>query len=485
MQALVSPKKPILFLNVLICKIDLYADITSKDIGSTRTSIDSQNDPNSRNTSPSGWNQEVMNLFSQNSALLPSDITVPEMPQIYKRSHQNDEKIRNKEREMLMKQLEKFDENVKHAILLSKDKELKSDFYRKLEILADRIHIYRNIFYTRKPVFDQTMKAEDNVKLKRGSKSPSKRVRFRNSNSKKLPVIGHRTSHSDLTFLDSSKKRSMNNKYKHLLQDGFDKMMKEVIKEEGILSEKGRQSVRRMYKTSSFEENLNLLSKVEDQRKKFPEIIPPFKLQREDESLPNLACFNTLTHRGAKVKKFSPKKKGNRAFKLRKAVSIRNLQELEQSKLSSNRNCNDIIQEIREPPKKFNRARIDTLAQPRISQDPSHRASQSAFEPGDYDLRKSRLLALKNSKSLKKLKYKAEFLSAIKDLTTDVSESPDKKQTIGFSPSLSLKKSMIIYQSATLEDENVKQKKKKKFQIPQKHKIIQAIESKKKMKDVE
>jgi len=44
---------------------------------------------------------------------------------------------------------------------------------------------------------------------------------------------------------------------------------------------------------------------------------------------------------------------------------------------------------------------------------------------------------------------------------------------------------MIIYQSATLEDENVKQKKKKKFQIPQKHKIIQAIESKKKMKDVE
>lgn len=68
------------------------------------------------------WRQEVMNLFSQNSSLLPADIQIPEMPEIYQSTHQNDEEIRKRERDLLMKQLERFDDNVKHAILLSKEK---------------------------------------------------------------------------------------------------------------------------------------------------------------------------------------------------------------------------------------------------------------------------------------------------------------------------------------------------------------------------
>lgn len=52
-----------------------------------------------------------------------------------------------------MKQLERFDDNVKHAILLIREKENKTDFTRKLESLNDKILAYRNIFCSKQPSF--------------------------------------------------------------------------------------------------------------------------------------------------------------------------------------------------------------------------------------------------------------------------------------------------------------------------------------------
>ena len=45
-----------------------------------------------------------------------------------------------------MKQLERFDENVKHAILLRREKDNKTEFTRKLEALNEKIVAYRSIF---------------------------------------------------------------------------------------------------------------------------------------------------------------------------------------------------------------------------------------------------------------------------------------------------------------------------------------------------
>lgn len=115
-----------------------------------------------------------MDLFSNNSPLRPRKVVVPQMPSALKSTHQNDEEIRQKERQLLLKQLERFDDNVKHAILLSEEKSNKTEFYRKLESLAEKIHIYKNIFYTRSPSFTQPV-----VRLKEArkkGKSPSKRV---------------------------------------------------------------------------------------------------------------------------------------------------------------------------------------------------------------------------------------------------------------------------------------------------------------------
>ena len=85
----------------------------------------------------------MLNLFSNSSTLLPNNIVIPEMPHIYKSSHQNDEEIKKKEKEILLKQLERFDDNLKHAILLRTEKDNKTEFYRKLETLTERIHIYK------------------------------------------------------------------------------------------------------------------------------------------------------------------------------------------------------------------------------------------------------------------------------------------------------------------------------------------------------
>ncbi|CAI2387766.1 unnamed protein product [Moneuplotes crassus] len=435
-------------------------------------------------SSPCRWNQEVMNLFSQNSSLLPSDIKIPEMPKIYRRSHQNDEEIRKKEREILMKQLEKFDDNVKHAILLSKDRALKSDFYRKLESLAQTIHIYRNIFFTRSPSFAEPVKAASKERSKIGSKSPSKRTRFRNGQ-KKLPVIKHGPLYSDSISTESTKSRSVNSQYKDLINDRFDKIVNEVIKEERNSPERKRHSIKKMYKTSSCESSSNFLSKVEAQPGKFPNLVSPFRLQNNNEKLPNLGCNNTINPRSSKSKKVSPEKMENRALRLRRAASIKNLQEHEQARIIYNHGC-DSGRSNRGSLKKLDNARIKRLAQPRKSHNVINPPPQNSHPQGDHDLSRSRLLALRNSKSLKKLKYKDEFLSAIKDLTTDISESPIKRKIPGFKPALSLKKSMIIYQSGIIEDDENKRQRRKKFQIPQKQKIISTVDSRNnKTKDTE
>ena len=77
----------------------------------------------------------------------------PKIPERFLTNHHNDEEIKRKEKEALMKQLERFDENVRHAILLRREKDPKSEFYRKLETLNDRINAYKGIFCTRQPLY--------------------------------------------------------------------------------------------------------------------------------------------------------------------------------------------------------------------------------------------------------------------------------------------------------------------------------------------
>lgn len=109
--------------------------------------------------------QDVLNLFSRKSTIVPETYEVPEMPDIYRSLHQNDEEIHRREKVDLLKQLERFNDNVKHAILLRTEKDNKSEFYRKLETLTERIHIYKNIFYARQPKF-----AKNNKKFERKKK---------------------------------------------------------------------------------------------------------------------------------------------------------------------------------------------------------------------------------------------------------------------------------------------------------------------------
>jgi hypothetical protein len=69
----------------------------------------------------------------------------PELPEALKAIHVNDEEVKRKEKQALHKQLERFDENVKHAILLRMEKDEKTEFYRRLETLTDRIKVYKNV----------------------------------------------------------------------------------------------------------------------------------------------------------------------------------------------------------------------------------------------------------------------------------------------------------------------------------------------------
>ena len=56
-------------------------------------------------------------------------------------------------------------------------------------------------------------------------------------------MIKHRSSYSDINVLDYNKNKSMNSTYKRIINDKFEKLVDEVIKEEGKFTERGRQSV--------------------------------------------------------------------------------------------------------------------------------------------------------------------------------------------------------------------------------------------------
>ena len=96
---------------------------------------------------------QVLNLFQNKLADQDRPIEIPEIPEMYASPHKNDEALKKKEEEELMKQLERFDENVKHAILLRREKDGKSEFYRKLENLNDKILTYQDLFEAKKPSF--------------------------------------------------------------------------------------------------------------------------------------------------------------------------------------------------------------------------------------------------------------------------------------------------------------------------------------------
>lgn len=123
--------------------------------------------------------QDVLNLFSRRSTIQPEIYEVPEMPDIYRSNHRNDDEIHRREKVELLKQLERFNDNVKHAILLRTEKDNKSEFYRKLETLTERIHIYKNIFYAKQPKFAKNNKRfERNKKAVDALHSPIRKVRL-------------------------------------------------------------------------------------------------------------------------------------------------------------------------------------------------------------------------------------------------------------------------------------------------------------------
>ena len=97
---------------------------------------------------------QVLNLFSSRPSKERELWDSPKIPERYMNNHYNDEEIKKKERESFMKQLGRFDENVRHAIILRREKDPKSDFYRRLETLNDRINAYKGIFLNyRQPVY--------------------------------------------------------------------------------------------------------------------------------------------------------------------------------------------------------------------------------------------------------------------------------------------------------------------------------------------
>lgn len=144
---------------------------------------------------------QVLNLFNERGNGSGAD--VPEMPDMYRSLHFNDEEVKRRDNEEFMKQLDRFDDNVKHAILLRREKDAKSEFYRKLETLTERIHMYKSIFYTKTPSF---LKLNDRFKKRKSvtdQRSPLKKVRSKGQ-SKNLPNI-RQSSRSDLETIESSK----------------------------------------------------------------------------------------------------------------------------------------------------------------------------------------------------------------------------------------------------------------------------------------
>lgn len=85
----------------------------------------------------------MLNLFSSTLIESSEHRDIPKMPLQYQSQHLSHEEARRREEEQLMHQLERFDDNVKHAILLRREKDPKTEFYRKLETLTERINVYK------------------------------------------------------------------------------------------------------------------------------------------------------------------------------------------------------------------------------------------------------------------------------------------------------------------------------------------------------
>jgi hypothetical protein len=61
--------------------------------------------------------------------------------------------LNKREEAAFVKQLDRFDDNVKHAILMTREKDNKTEFTRKLESLNDKISAYNYIFCSKEPSF--------------------------------------------------------------------------------------------------------------------------------------------------------------------------------------------------------------------------------------------------------------------------------------------------------------------------------------------
>ena len=57
-------------------------------------------------------------------------------------------------------------ENIKHAIKLRKEKDHYTDFYRKLQVLNDRIFVYKELFLAKRPKFLELQYEESKSYLK-------------------------------------------------------------------------------------------------------------------------------------------------------------------------------------------------------------------------------------------------------------------------------------------------------------------------------
>ena len=145
----------------------------------------------------------LINLLNKQINKEPAQI-----PERFVEDNYDDEGIKRREKEALLKQLERFDENVRHAILLRREKDSKSEFYRKLESLNDRISIYKDIFWSRQPSFMT--------------------INNKYAKSKNLPKIHKNHSRTDVSPSESPKKHPKARKSQ------FDSIMQEIINYEDI-----------------------------------------------------------------------------------------------------------------------------------------------------------------------------------------------------------------------------------------------------------
>lgn len=160
---------------------------------------------------------QVLNLFENKLAEQNEQKSPLQIPDNILSNHSNDDEIKKKEKDELLKQLERFDENVRHAIILRREKDPKSEFYRKLESLNERIGVYRDIFCSRQPSF----------------------MTFNNKYSKRknLPKINKHQSKTDLS--ESPKK------HPKVRKSQFDSIMQEImINEENDLKANHNSHVR-------------------------------------------------------------------------------------------------------------------------------------------------------------------------------------------------------------------------------------------------